>query len=422
MGLIFADLHIHSKYSRATSNRMDIKGISEGAKIKGLDLIGTGDMAHPLWFKELKENLVESSYEGIYEHDNILYILSNEISLMYTQNKRGRKVHNVILAPSFEVAEQVNDWLKTRGRVDYDGRPIFGFTCPELVENLINISKDIMIIPAHIWTPFFGCLGSKSGFDSVEECFQDQTKHIHALETGLSSNPSMNWRLSNLDKFTLVSFSDSHSPWPWRLGRECCVFDIENLSYRNIMDAIKSKDKGKFPFTLEFFPEEGKYHYDGHRNCNFSCSPKEAERLKDMCPVCKKPLTIGVLHRVEELADRPEGFRPEGAIPYKSLIPLSEIISSVLGIDQLYSKKIWDVYNKLIKAFGSEFRILLKTPESELKTVNERVADAIIRVRDGKVKIVPGYDGVYGSPVFNGGDRVNMSKSVKRQKSLVDFG
>jgi uncharacterized protein (TIGR00375 family) len=413
MSLLFADLHIHSKYSRATSSNMDLKGISQGSKIKGLNLIGTGDFSHPLWFKELKNNLSETNFEGLYEYENIFYILSNEISLIYTQDGKGRRVHNIILAPNFEVAEQINDYLGKKGRLNYDGRPIFGFTCPELVENMMSISKDIMIIPAHIFTPWFSIFGSMSGFDSVEECFADKVKHIHALETGLSSDPAMNWRLSKLDKYTLVSFSDSHSPYPWRLGRECCVFDIEKPEYSKITNAIIKKNKNEFLYTIEFFPEEGKYHFDGHRNCNFSCSPEESIKMKNICPVCHKQLTIGVAHRVEELADRPNGFRPKDAIPFKSLVPLSELIAAVLGY-QAFSKKVQEMHNLLIDRFGSEFNVMLNIEKRDLeKVVSEKIADIIIRNRLGKIKVKPGFDGVYGTLI--------LEKDDEKQQGLGKF-
>jgi uncharacterized protein (TIGR00375 family) len=278
--------------------------------------------------------------------------------------------------------------------VDYDGRPIFGFTCPELVENVMSISKDCVIIPAHIWTPHFSLFGSLSGFDRIEDCFQEKTKHIHALETGLSSDPGMNWRLSALDRYSLVSFSDAHSYWPWRLGRECCAFDLKKINYDTITNAIKTRKN--FSFTLEFFPEEGKYHFDGHRNCNFSSSPEETKKLNGICPKCKRPLTIGVLNRVEELADREPGFRPKGAVDYKSLMPLSELISFVIGND-VYTKKVWSVYEILIERFGNEFAVLLDASETELrKLVKDKLVELIMKNRAGKLKLEPGYDGVYG--------------------------
>ncbi|MCK4714451.1 MAG: DNA helicase UvrD, partial [Candidatus Aenigmarchaeota archaeon] len=358
-----ADLHIHSHYSRATSKRMNLEELSKYAKIKGVDLLGTGDFTHPEWFSELKSRLKETAH-GIYEYNGMRFLFSTEISLIYTQGGRGRKVHNVILAPDMDGAKNITDWIKTKGRVDYDGRPIFGFSCIELVEAMRKIDEKIEVIPAHIWTPHFGAMGAASGFDSVKECFGDQARHIHALETGLSSDPAMNWRVSSLDKYALVSFSDSHSAWPWRLGREATVFDLKELTYDNIIRAIRTREG--LAETLEFFPEEGKYHLDGHRACNVCMEPKESIRTGKICPVCKRPLTIGVLHRVEELADREEGFQPEGAKPFRSLIPLSEIIASVKGTSLVASKNVWSEYNRMLEAFGSEYRILLEAGQAEM--------------------------------------------------------
>jgi len=410
-----ADLHIHSSYSRATSKDMTVHELSRYAKIKGIHILGTGDFTHPRWLEDLKILLKNSDDgSGIYSYEGIKFVLSGEISLIYGQDKKTRKIHNVLLAPSFEVVDQINEFLKRKGRLDYDGRPIFGFSCIELVDALMKISEDIMIIPAHAWTPWFSIFGSMSGFDSVEECFQDRTKYIHALETGLSSDPAMNWRISSLDKFTLVSFSDSHSPYTWRLGREACVFDLPALTYKNMIEAIKTRKN--FSYTIEVQPEYGKYHNDGHRFCNVNISPEEAKKLNNICPKCGKPLTIGVLHRVEELADREPGFVPKGAVPFKSLIPLMEIIAAVEK-SGIVTKKVNDTYNILINRFGSEFNILLNAEHSEIKKiVKEKLADAIVTNRSGKVKIEPGYDGVYGKPNFD-----DVQKPVKKEKGLGSF-
>ncbi len=257
---IVADLHIHSKYSRATSPSMDIEHLAAQAKIKGITILGTGDFTHPLWFKELKTKLVKEG--DLYKYDNTYFIPSVEISSIYKQDNKVRKIHNVILSPTLEIAEQITDELKKHGRVDYDGRPIFNIPSYELVEMVMNISKDNFVFPAHIWTPWFSLFGSKSGFDRIEDCYKDQLKHIHALETGLSSDPEMNWRISKLDKFALISNSDSHSPWPNRLGREANVFELKKPSYSEMINAIKTKDKKKFLFTIEVEPAYGKYHFD----------------------------------------------------------------------------------------------------------------------------------------------------------------
>ena len=392
---MIADLHIHSHYSRATSNKMNLEELSRNAKIKGLDVLGTGDFTHPLWLKELKNKLKEE--DGIYKYNNTNFILQGEISLMYTQDK-GRKIHLVLLAPDFSVVDQINEYLSKKGRLDYDGRPIFGINSIELTENLMSISKDIEIIPAHCMTPWFGIFGSMSGFDSVEECFAEKTKYIHALETGMSADPAMLWRLSKLDRLTLVSNSDSHSPYPYRIGREANAFSCEP-NYKKIINAIRTRKN--FLFTIEVNPSYGKYHFDGHRNCNFSCSPTESRKLKNICPICKKPLTIGVLNRVEQLADREEGFKPKDAVDFKSIIPLSEVISLSTGYD-VFTKKVLEVYNKLIENFGNEFNILLDVEEKGLKkVVSDRIAELIIKNRTGRIEVKPGYDGVYGKPVIN---------------------
>lgn len=414
---IISDLHIHSRFSRATSHQLNIKNLEKYAKLKGVGLLGTGDFLHPSWLEELKKEL---KGDGIYKTETgFPFVLSNEISLMYKQDNRGRRVHLVLLAPSFEVVDQMIDYFKKFGRVDYDGRPIFGKTAIEITEGLKNISKDIEIIPAHIWTPWFGLLGSKSGFDSVEECFKDQTKNIFALETGLSSDPAMNWRLSSLDRFTLVSFSDLHSFWPWRLGREATIFDLE-LTYKNLIKAIREREG--YSGTIEVDPAYGKYHYDGHRTCGIRLSPAQTRKVKGICPKCGKPLTVGVEYRVEELADRPEGFKPVEAVPYNILLPLSELISTVVGVKQLYSQKIWQIYNKLIAEFGSEYAILLEAPKDKLEKVDPKLAELIIRNRKGKIQVLPGYDGVYGEALLDGEKKIEAAINYKSpQKSLTDY-
>ncbi len=423
MNTIYADLHIHSHYSRATSKMMNIEELSKWSKVKGINLLGTGDFTHPEWLKELKSKLRETGPgSGIYRYNGMDFMLTAEISLIYTQGGKGRRVHHVILAPSFEVVDQVNEWLGSRGRLDYDGRPIFGFSSIEMVEKLREISHDIEVIPAHIWTPWFGLLGSKSGFDSVEECFGDQARHIHALETGLSSDPAMNWRLSQLDRFQLVSFSDSHSAWPWRLGREVTAF-TGSMSYKNIINSVRTGEN--LVKTLEFFPEEGKYHLDGHRACKVCMEPAESNNAGKLCPVCKRPMTIGVLNRIEELADREEGFRPENAKPFTSLIPLSEIIAAMKGGGMVATKKVWQEHGKLMEAFGSEYRVLLEASQGDMASVvDPRIAEAIRKVRDGLVKIQPGYDGEYGKPLFHGESiRTGVLENAPegKQRSIMDF-
>jgi uncharacterized protein (TIGR00375 family) len=416
---IIADLQLHSKYSRATSRDMDIEHLAKGAKMKGLNLIGTGDFTHPLWLEGLKEKLRPIESSGIFEAFDMNWMLTAEISTVYEQEKKIRKVHHLFYAPNFDIIEQINDSLKKYGDLESDGRPTLKLTSPEFVEIMMSISKEILILPSHAWTPWFSVFGSKSGFNSLKECYQDQVKHIFALETGLSSDPPMNWRLSELDNVTLMSNSDSHSPNPWRLGREANVFELKKFTYKEIFDAVKNKDKEKFLFTVETDPNYGKYHYDGHRNCEINLSPEESKKFNGICPKCGRNLTIGVLHRVEELADRPEGFVPKDVIPFKSLLPLYEIISFALGIEQLYSQKVIKEQNKLIENFGNEFNVLLNISKQDLvKVTDAKIADAIIKVREGRVKFIPGYDGVYGRPVFSG--QVPKRKPIE-QKSLKDY-
>ncbi len=387
-----ADFHIHSKYSRATSSQSDLDGISQSAIKKGVNLVGTGDFTHPLWLAEL-EGKLEYKGKGIYTYNGVDFILTTEISLIYSKAGKVRKIHIVIVLPEIRDVKNLNKELRKYGKLDSDGRPVLGMDTEKLMKIVFDTQEDAMVIPAHIWTPWFGLFGSQSGFDRIEDCFGVYTDKITALETGLSSDPPMNWMLSSLDKFTLVSNSDAHSP-P-NLGREANVFS-EPLNYYEIKDALEKRDKGKFLYTIEFFPEEGKYHFDGHRNCNIVMSPEEANELGNICPVCGRPLTIGVLHRVMDLADRKKGFTPANVIPYKSLVPLPEIIAEVDGKGKS-SKLVINEYEKLLSIFGSEFHILLEASLYEIKKyMNDRVVEGISNVRNGNIFVKPGYDGVYG--------------------------
>jgi len=392
-----ADLHVHSRFARATSHDLNVPNLEKWARVKGLNIMGTGDFTHPTWIKELKQELHEE--EGILKtKTGFPFVLQGEVSLMYSQGGKGRRVHLVLLAPSFEVVDRVNDYFLSKGRLDYDGRPIFGVSCVDVVENLKKISDEIEVIPAHAWTPWFGVFGSATGFDSMEEAFLDQVKHIHAFETGMSSDPAMNWRLSKLDKYSILSFSDLHSYWPWRIGRESTIFDFSELNYQNLIKAIRTKDGLKG--TIEVEPGYGKYHFDGHRFCKFSCSPEESKKRNDICPICGKKITIGVMNRVEKLADRKEGYKPENALPFYTLLPLHELISLILG-NAMSSKKVWVEYDNLINKFGNEFEILMNTPMEDLRKVcDEKLASLILRNRQGKVKVEPGFDGEYGKAVL----------------------
>jgi uncharacterized protein (TIGR00375 family) len=407
---------------------MTIGEITRFARIKGLQLVGTGDFTHPKWIDELKQELTEVPGTNLYRtqatESNMHYMITSEVATLFPFKDDIKKIHHVILTPSFETAAQINDRLKHYGNLTSDGRPMLDMSAPQLVEEIMRISGENVVIPAHAWTPWFSLFGAFSGFDRIEDCYQDTLKHIIALETGLSSDPSMNWRLSSLDKYALVSNSDSHSHWPWRIGREANVFELETLTYHEIVDAIRTKDPARFRFTIETDPAYGKYHWTGHRNCKVSMPPQEAIKFGNRCPVCRRNLTKGVEQRIEELADRPVGTKPANAIGYIHLLPLSEIITAVLGVSYPSVQKVWDIYNALVTRFGDEYTVLIDAPLAEISKVAEpRVAEAVIRVREGKVKIVPGYDGVYGQPIFFEdvkSDQPRMSEPVK-QRRIADY-
>ncbi|MCG2714109.1 MAG: endonuclease Q family protein [Candidatus Omnitrophica bacterium] len=401
-----ADFHIHSKYSRATSRDMDVKNLALWAKLKGITLMGTGDFTHHLWLEELKHTL-EDCGNGLFIHGGIYFMLTVEVSSIYSKGGKGYRIHNLIFAPSFAVVDKINNALSRRGaNLASDGRPIIGLAAAELARIVFDIDENCMIVPGHIWTPWFSLFGSMSGFDRIEDCFEEQTSKIFALETGLSSDPAMNWRLSALDKFTLISNSDAHSPQ--KIGREGNVFDCE-LNYKTICEVLKIKDKKRFLYTLEFFPEEGKYHYDGHRLCGVRWAPKETRQHNGKCPKCGKPVTIGVVNRVEKLADREEGFEPENSIPFKNLIPFDEIVAEVKGVGKA-SLSVVREYRGYLAKFGTEFDILLKASKEELlKGLPAKLAEGVLRVRQGKVDIRPGYDGEYGTiSIF--GDKPKQSE------------
>jgi uncharacterized protein (TIGR00375 family) len=389
---------------------MTLENLSQSAQTKGIDVLGTGDFTHPEWFKSIKENL-QPAEEGLFRLKSsdlkTRFLLTTEISCIYSKKGKVRKIHLIVLAPTIKIVGQINNQLNLIGNLKSDGRPILGIDAKDLVKIILNVSDSCFIIPAHIWTPWFSLFGSRSGFDSLEECFEDYSKYIFALETGLSSDPPMNWRLSQLDNFTLVSNSDSHSPE--RIGREANVLTGE-LNYSSIIDIIKSKDPKRFLYTIEFFPEEGRYHYDGHSNCQISTAPEETKKYNGLCPVCGKPLTVGVLNRVNQLADRPAGFRPPGVIAYKNLVPLKEIIGEVLGFGP-NSKKVSQEYDNLTNNFGSELFILLDLPSEELKSKTlPGIIEGIEKVRKGQVDVVPGYDGLYGKiSIFSQKEKRNLS-------------
>jgi uncharacterized protein (TIGR00375 family) len=418
-----ADLHIHSKYSRATSREMSPESIWKWAQLKGISVIGTGDFTHPQWSRELKEKL-EPCGNGLFSlrkefwkgdvpescRADVSFLLSAEISCIFSRSGKTRKVHSLIFSPDFAIAARINAALSKIGKLESDGRPILGLDVRELLKIIVEESPDAMLVPAHAWTPHFSVFGAASGFDSLQECFGDLTPHVRAIETGLSSDPLMNWRLSALDGITLISNSDAHSPA--KIGREANIFETE-VGYASLVEAIHTR-KG-FAGTIEFFPEEGKYHYDGHRACEVSLSPGETIRENYRCPVCGRKVTVGVMHRVERLADREEGLRPAGAPSFVSIIPLAEIMAETLNVG-VNSKKVSEAYMTLIERIGSEFRILMDAaPEEIEKAGSARLAEAIGTVRSGKVHIVPGYDGEYGRiKIF---EKVGR-KAVKGQKRL----
>ena len=401
---MIADLHIHSRFSMATSKEGTPENLDFWARKKGISLIGTGDFTHPVWREELKERLVTEG-NGLYHlrdeyvkeesrkfpGEGTRFVVSGEISSIYKKNGKTRKVHNVILLPSLEAADAMAQRLEKIGNIHSDGRPILGLDSHDLLEMMLDVCPEGILIPAHIWTPHFSVLGAKSGFDSVEECFEELTPYVHALETGLSSDPAMNWRISKLDRYQLVSNSDAHSPS--KLGREANLLDID-CSYEGLYRAIQTGEG--LEGTVEFFPEEGKYHFDGHRKCGVSLSPVEAERLGGICPVCGKKLTMGVDHRVEQLADRAEGFVKKDGKKYESLVPLPEVISACMGYSTA-SKKVQGCFEQMLQTLGTEFDILRNVPAEDIKTcAGERLAEGIENVRTGKVKRIPGYDGEYG--------------------------
>jgi len=425
---VIADLHIHGRYSRATSERMCVEEIARFARVKGLNLVGTGDFTHPKWLKELQETLVSETGTGLYKiarnpESPVRFMITAEVNTVFSFDNEAKKIHHVVLTPSIETAVQINERLSKHGNLVIDGRPTLNMSASHLVEEVMEVSSENMVFPAHAWTPWFSIFGAFSGFNSVEDCYQDMTKHIYALETGLSSDPPMNWRLSKLDSLALVSNSDCHSFWPWRIGREANVFELEEISYHAVVDAIQAKDKRRFKFTIETDPAYGKYHWTGHRNCRVALSPQEAIKLGNICPVCRRKLTKGVEQRVEELADRPTGFEPESAIGFVRLLPLSEIIATVLNIESPSTQKVWSIYNALIEKFGDEYAVLMNAPLDVLGSiVDAKVAEAIVRVREGNVKVVPGYDGVYGRLVVFDDDIVKKSNSERvQQLNLSDF-
>lgn len=418
--MIFADLHIHSKYSRATSKFMDIKHLSKYGLMKGLDVIGTGDITHPKWQDEVKEH-TEFLKDGVYKskYNNMKFVLSSEIATIYSQGGSVRRVHHVLLFPDFEIVDQFCGELKNklykRGKkcnLTSDGRPIIGMDSFELCETLFKVSNRALLIPAHIWTPWFSLYGSKSGFNKISDCYGEYSDKILAVETGLSSDPPMNWRLHDISDKLLISNSDCHSPFVNRIGRECNVFkgEAENFTYSELVDCLKNK---KMEFTVEVDPSYGKYHFDGHRKCSVCFTPKQSISNNNKCPVCSKELTIGVLHRVEELADEGEDYKPKNNIPFEYHIPLIEVLSNLMN-KGVKTQTVSKVYNRLIEKYDNEFNICFNLSIEEIESSFKGLGRIIQQLRSKSLKVKPGYDGVYGEPV--------ISEVLKKpQKNLSDF-
>lgn len=425
---MIVDLHIHSHYSRATSPLMNISSLYTWGKIKGIDVIGTGDFTHPAWFAELKEKLepaepglfkLKTKYQkkedsrlpSLYNKKNMRFLLTVEISNIYKRGGKVRKLHNLVIAPSMDVVQKINRKLGQIGNLKADGRPILGMDSKDLLKVTLDADPDAFFIPAHIWTPWFAMFGSKSGFDSLEDAFGDLASEIKAIETGLSSDPFMNWRVGNLDGLTLVSNSDAHSPS--KLGREANVINAE-LSYKDILSAVKSNDE-RFVGTIEFFPQEGKYHHDGHKKCGISMAPSKTRKLKGICPKCKKPLVLGVFYRVSELSDKDVNFRPKNHKSVEYIIPLEEIIAETVGVKSTKSKKVQEIYTKIYNQIGDEFSVLRNIDTKEISALGyPLVAKAVEKLRAGDVFIKPGYDGVYGTvQIFTPEEKDKLSGQMK---------
>jgi DNA helicase II / ATP-dependent DNA helicase PcrA len=417
-----SDFHIHSHYSRATAKNLNLENLHIAAQLKGIAVVSAGDFTHPDWLMELKNKLVYDK-NGLFRlkpeiakecdkqvpascRSRVSFMLVTEISNIYKKNGRTRKNHNLLFVPDLDAAVRLGLKLSAIGNVKSDGRPILGLDARNLLEILLETTDRGFFVPAHIWTPWFSLLGSKSGFDSVQECFEDLTSHIYAVETGLSSDPPMNWRVSGLENLTLISNSDAHSPA--NLGREANIFDTD-LTYDSIIEAMKSGNPDHFLGTLEFYPEEGKYHYDGHRKCAISFHPEETLSHNNICPVCEKPLTLGVLYRVNALSDRPEGVTPPKSHPYDHIIPLTDILAEILRVGPR-TKKVIQKYRSITEKLGPELNVLNvlsleKIDEAGIPLLKESIG----RMREKKIKIAPGYDGEFGRvKIFEEGERESL--------------
>ncbi|MBI5412517.1 DNA helicase UvrD [Candidatus Peregrinibacteria bacterium] len=430
---IVADLHIHSKYSRATSRDLDLPNLWAWAQMKGIDVIGTGDFTHPQWFQELSEQLEETAL-GFYQlkeaeqskakvavpvvcQRDVYFVPTVEISTIYKKKDRVRKIHQIIVAPNLKQAARLNEKLDKIGNIRSDGRPILGLDSKELLKLVLSLSEDFLYIPAHAWTPHFAVFGSQSGFDSLKECYEELTPNIYAIETGLSSDPPMNWRLSQLDNLVLVSNSDAHSPQ--KLGREANLLDIEP-NYPALYQAIREHRRDQFLGTIEFFPEEGKYHLDGHRDCGVCLEPQESLKREGLCPKCGRKLVLGVLHLVEKLADKPyvetQDFASlhTAARPFESIIPLAEMVAEMMGVKSSTSPRVQNLYFELLAKFGSEFFILRQLDLTTLANMGyQKLSEGIVAMREGRVLKKAGYDGEFGV--------IKVFQGVKQKKQMKLF-
>lgn len=406
---IVADFHIHSPYSRATSEDMKLENLEKFAAIKGINVLGTGDFTHPKWREKLKDLIEEN---GLYSIKGGItkFVISGEVCTSFEYNGKMRRIHHLILLPSIDIADELSKRLSKYGDLNVDGRPNLSMSGAQLVEEVVEFGEDCLVIPAHIWTPWFSLFGDRGGVDKIEECYEDQTPHIYALETGLSSDPPMNWRVSALDSFTLVSNSDSHSPL--RIGREANIIEVKELSYKEIVNAIMFHKERVT--TIEVDPAYGKYHWTGHRKCGISMSPRDSMKVKGICPVCGKRMTKGVAERVEELADRPENEWPENRQKFLKLLPLNDLIAALIDKDPI-SNEVQKIYLNVVDKFGSELKVLLEVPKEELEIVCcKELTELIIMNRENKIDIVPGYDGVYGKIKLQGVE-------IRKPKTLEDY-
>lgn len=414
---VITDWHLHSRFSRACSKDLTLENNALWCEKKGVTVLGTADFTHPAWFAEIEEKLEEAE-QGLYRlksgaHPGMRYMLTTELAQIYKRGGKVRRIHNIVMAPSLEAVRKINAWLDGRGsNRKSDGRPILGFDSEELYKVFKDLDDGIVVIPAHAWTPWFSVFGSKSGFDSLEECFGEMTPYIYAVETGLSSDPLMNRSLSALDNVMLISNSDAHSPR--NFGREANVFEIEEkkFSYNEFIRILRERDRNAFRSTIEFFPAEGKYHLDGHAPCNFSCVPEVTRKLGGKCPKCGRPITVGVLSRITDLADRTLEQLPSNHVPFQSIVPLQELLAEAHGVTTTAGKKVQELYEKLIRDVDNEFHVLLDAPITLIAAASsEHVAEAIARMRRGDVVITPGYDGIYGKvKIFGENDDIHKKK------------